>query len=160
MTSISLQPLGEDLVTIPYMKAIFVPFHLMYGSLVLQQVTEWETKMLKYVGQPQSNSSKNRKQRTLRERCENRCWLSSQTDNMTLWQYFEMLRGLPMSWCQLFVWMLNFKFHYWYPDKDIVWVLGKQFQLRRWDNGIDSMPMKLWQTWHPENTLSECLSVK
>ena len=31
---VSLQPLGADHATLPYMKAMHVPFHLVYGSLI------------------------------------------------------------------------------------------------------------------------------
>ena len=31
---VSLQPLGADHATLPHMKAMHVPFHLVYGSLI------------------------------------------------------------------------------------------------------------------------------
>ena len=31
---VSLQPLGADQATLPHMKAMHVPFHLVYGSLI------------------------------------------------------------------------------------------------------------------------------
>ena len=34
MKSITLKPLGADQATLPHMKAMYVPFHLVYGSLI------------------------------------------------------------------------------------------------------------------------------
>ena len=74
---ILLQPLGADQVTRPHMKAMDVPFHIRYGSLIctnrLQSDRPKCTRMLAEAGAPQAKTVR---KTTVVERHENRACLS------------------------------------------------------------------------------------
>ena len=52
-----MQPLGADHTVIPYMEAIYVPFHMTYSSLICAEglQPDW-VKMMSFIGRPQKYS--------------------------------------------------------------------------------------------------------